>query len=113
MSAKPGAKVTGQFAARAENIEQALATTKMGPVQKAGTWFLPFGLPGGTAAPGSEVVGATPEIRMDKLAKPVTKVYSNRAAWIAPSRRHWLADSARHSPGMTFVGMMHFHQASL
>ena len=99
-------RATGPFSSKAQNIEDALATTKMGPVQKAKTGWMPFGLPGGTTCPGSEVAGTTPEIRMDKLAKPVQRVYSNRARWVAPSRKHWLAESARHAPGLTFVGMM-------
>jgi hypothetical protein len=46
------------------------------------------------------------EVYIEGINKPVTKVYSNRPAWVAPQRTHFMSNFARSSPtlalGATF-----------
>ena len=53
-------------------------------------------LPVGHSASSSEVY-------CEGLDRPVTKVYSNRPAWVAPSRAHFFSNFARQSPTLALV----------
>ena len=43
------------------------------------------------------------EVYCEGINKPVTKVYSNRPAWVAPARSHFFSNFARQSPTLALV----------
>ena len=46
---------------------------------------------------------ASSELYVNAINKEVPYVYQNRAAWVAPSRVHWLNSFAKSSPTMAFA----------
>ena len=58
---------------------------------------------GTRASPGSgyPFVGAS-----GTVAHPVTRVYPNRPAWVAPSRKHWLVEMSKAQPVLTWAAIL-------